>query len=331
MKKSRKMRRIGPLRVFLSALPLFFGIGSAVFGESTLWTEERTFLGQSIVPGSSVPLRLNNHPPLILEQQSTAWSWQLFPDGKMYPAYLAGVNEARLGSVWNKDDHLGWIWDITLGGQMPLLRYGNRNSVLPEGFQLDVEGFVHLRLDIEHERDLDAADFYCGAPISYAIKNWQFKTGYYHVSSHLGDERMIRLHHNNVPFPYDRTNYVREAWLFGVAFRPHRDVRLYAEADFAFWLGEGTKPWHFQFGAEYSPVAPAGKWIGRPFAAIHARLVQERNYGGNLCVQGGWQWRGPQNQLFRVGLQYFTGVSEQYEYVYERRENKIGVGIWLDF
>jgi len=248
----------------------------------------------------------------------------------MYPAYLAGVNESRFGSTWNKDDDLGWIWDITLGGQMPILRYGTRNSVLPEGFQLDIEGSVHLRLDIKRARDMDANDFRFGIPISYAVKNWQFKTGYYHLSSHLGDERILRLNNEGYDSPWDRTNYVREAWILGVAYRPYRDVRLYAEADFAFWLGEGTKPWHFQFGAEYSPIAPTG-WIGRPFAAIHTRLLQERNYDGNLCIQCGWQWRGSRNQLFRVGLQYFTGISEQYEYLYVKRENKVGIGLWLDW
>ena len=316
------MLRVASLRIFLFALALFGVVGSSVLGQPPLGRMGQKFLGQSLASGM---------PPLILEQPSAAWDWQLFPDGSMYPAYLAGANESRIASVENKADELGWIWDITLGGQMPLLRYGNRHSVLPEGFQIDIEGAAHLRLDIERERDLDAVDFHCGMPICYAVENWQFKTGYYHVSSHLGDERMLRLQREKHDPPYGRTNYVREAWILGVAYRPHRDIRLYAEADFAFWLGEETKPWHFQFGAEYSPIASEGGWTGRPFAAIHTRLLQERNYDGNLCVQAGWQWRGPRNQLFRIGLQYFTGISEQYEYLYTKRENKIGLGVWIDF
>ncbi len=327
------MRRTNPLRVFIFIFALsavvFDDTGSSVFGKSPAWSEESTFLGQSIF--SKTATSSDGYPPLLLEQQSAAWSWQLFPDGETYPAYLAGVNESRLGSVWNKEDNRGWIWDITLGGQAPILRYGSKNSVLPEGIQLDFEGSVHLRLDIEHERDMDASDYHFGAPISYATKFWQFKTGYYHVSSHLGDERMLRLRDDGYPAPYGRTNYVREAWIFGVAVRPYRDLRLYAEADYAFWRGEGTDPWHFQFGAEYSPITPSGGWIGRPFAAIHARLLQERNYDGNLCIQCGWQWRGPRNQCFRIGLQYFTGLSEQYEYIYTKRENKFGFGVWYDF
>ena len=289
-------------------------------------TEEKNFLGHPLLSG--VPTKF---PPLTLEQPSTAWSWQLFPDGVMYPAYLANTKESRIGSTWNKDDKLGWIWDVTLGGQMPMLRYGTRHSVLPQGFQLDFEGSVLLRLDVERERDMDANDFRFGMPISYGTKQWQWKTGYYHLSSHLGDERMIRLHKEGQPFPYGRTNYVREAWMLGVSFRPYEDVRLYAEVDFAFWLGERTKPWHFLFGAEYSPTTRWSDWGGQPFAAIHIRLLEERNYDGNLCIQCGWQWRGSRNQLFRIGLQYFTGISEQYEYLYTNRENKIGLGFWIDW
>jgi hypothetical protein len=95
--------------------------------------------------------------------------------------------------------------------------------------------------------------------------------------------------------------------------------------------GDLTEPWHFQFGAEYSPRYPARGGWGTPFAAINVRLMQEHDFDGNLNVQTGWQWRGASNQLFRIGLQYFAGVSEQYEFIVAKREHKIGIGIWYDF
>ncbi len=329
-----------PVPLFFLSLSVFLVCGlETACGKETFWPQP-SFLGQTVPPESasltcaSKAVESDGYPPLMLQQQQHAKPWQLqiFPDGHIFPAYLAGVNESRLGCVWNKDDDRGWIWDITLGGQAPLLRYGNTDKILPEGFQFDIEGSVHLRLDIEHERDMDAGDYHFGLPISYGTKMWQFKTGYYHVSSHLGDERMLRLKELGYDAPYGRTNYVREAWIFGVAFRPHQDIRLYAEADLAFWKGEGTNQWHFQFGAEYCPIYPdAGGWHGRPFFAIHTRLMEERNYDGNLNIQCGWMWRGSRNQIFRLGLQYFTGISEQFEYMYTKRENKLGLGMWYDF
>ncbi|MGL4593220.1 MAG: DUF1207 domain-containing protein [Thermoguttaceae bacterium] len=261
---------------------------------------------------------------------SESWQWQLLPTGLLFPNFLAGVNESRLGGVWNHEKNLGWIWDISLGGHAPILRYGTKNSLLPEGFQLDVEGAVHLRLDLEHERDMDANDFHFGIPLTFATQNWQMKFGYHHVSSHLGDERMIRLEQLGVP--HNRINYYRESLRWGVAYKPTSSTRIYGEVDLAVDFGEETKPWHFQFGAEYAPQYPvAGSFRGSPFAAIHTRLMQERNFDGSLCLQFGWQWKGSANQAFRLGFQYYTGVSEQFEYIVSGRENKFGFGFWYDF
>lgn len=257
-----------------------------------------------------------------------AWRWHLLPDGFIYDSYMAGVHESRMAAVFNNDKDVDWIWDITLGGKLALLRYGNNSALFPEGFQIDVEGSSHLRLDFENEMDMDAADFRAGLPFSYGNGIWQFKTGYYHVSSHLGDERILRL--QNEGKPHYRINYVREAWIFGFSYNIRPTLRVYAEADFAFSTGECTKPWHFQFGAEYASKYPTNGFWGKPFAAINVRLLQEHDYDGNICIQAGWQWRGTRNQVFRVGLQYFGGVSEQYEHI-AHREHKIGFGLWYDF
>ena len=299
-----------------------------------IWGTGTTFLGQS--SDSLPPLRTSSMEDGIIASQNWASAprWTLFPDGLIFPSFLAGVAESRMGGVWNYDKDQHWIWDITLGGRAPLLRYGNRSSIQPEGWQLDIEGSVHLRLDLENEMDMDANDFRFGLPISYGTRTWQIRFGYYHVSSHMGDERMIRL--TNAGLPHKRINYVREALIFGYAYRINPAIRLYAEADFAFERGEYTKKWHFQFGAEYSrPYLGRGpgdsEWHGSPFAAVNAILLEEHDFDGNINVQLGWQWRGPRNQMFRVGVQYFGGVSEQYEHIHARREHKVGLGVWYDF
>jgi hypothetical protein len=272
------------------------------------------------------------HPPVQNRIMTETWKWQMFPDGLIYPAYLAGVNESRLGGVWNYGKHMDkdWNWDITLGGRAPLLRYGNKSEIFPEGFQLDLEGSVHLRLDMHRTMDMDANDFRFGLPVSFGNKIWQVRTGYYHVSSHMGDERIIRLTEYEKR-DHHRTNYYREALMFGYAYRLTPGTRVYAEIDYAVLRGEFTKPLHFQFGAEYSPRYPARGGWGTPFAAVNALLMQERDFDGSITVQTGWQWRGSHNQLFRIGVQYFGGVSEQYEYIMTNREHKFGIGVWYDF
>jgi len=328
-----------------------------LFCETILRISAGLALGAVIASGTLFaetlpPIRLAPEMPTTLcspdcRQESTQperWKCQLYPDGFIYPTYLAAVQN-RLDSVWNYDNHLGWIWDISLGGRAPLYRYGTKNAQVPEGWQLDMEGSVHLRLNLFEQMDMEANDFRFGLPLSYGNKVWQVRTGYYHVSSHMGDEKMVRHYaakDSIIPgrdpdvmgdraYSAYRLNYCREAWLLSYAFRPTENTRVYAEVDYAFMLGELTKPWHFQFGAEYSPRESAQGYRGTPFAAINARLMQEHNFDGNFTVQTGWQWRGSHNQLFRLGVQYFGGVSEQYEYITHRREHKIGLGVWYDF
>jgi len=297
----------------------------------------------------AVPVRNNNLAVQTVQTFHTEnWTWQLFPDGFIYPTYLAATQN-RLTCVTNYDPDIKWNWDITLGGRAPLFRYGNRSALFPEGWQVDIEGSVHLRLALMQQMDMEANDFRVGLPFSYGTKVWQVRTGYYHVSSHVGDERVLRYineggwdewegdpEYKGKPTyrageDHHRLNYYREAWLLSCAYRPTPSTRLYAEVDYAFMLGELTKPWHFQFGAEYSPVYPARGGWGTPFAAVNVRLMQEFNFDGNFTLQTGWQWRGSRNELFRIGLQYFNGTSEQYSFITHPRERKIGIGVWYDF
>ncbi|MDR3109619.1 MAG: DUF1207 domain-containing protein [Planctomycetaceae bacterium] len=288
---------------------------------------------------------INQLPPIVLDPSSRSnsaeqfprysnwqnyvsesWTWQLFPDGLLWTPLLASAKESRLGCEWNNDSELGGIWDIKLGGRAAILRYGNRSAVSPCGLQLDIEGAGETRLALDHDRDVEATDYRFGIPLTYGNQVWQFKLAYYHVSSHLGDEYMIR----HFPGDYERINYYRDSAVLGISFRPHPNLRLYAEVDYAFYRGELTSPYHFQFGIEFAPPYSPHRLLGAPFFAINGRLMEEEDFGGNICVQAGWEFRGKRNQAFRIGIQYYYGADEQYEF-YRNTANKVGFGIWYDF
>ena len=280
---------------------------------------------------------------------------QLLPNGRIFPGYLADTSESRIAGVWNKDRNFGWIWDATLGGHIPALRIGSRNGSPPTGFQIDFEGNAHLRLDFENDFELYSTDYRAGLQISWGGRYWQFKTGYCHVSSHVGDEYFIRrltpsLEAGEQFSEYRfRTSYSRDSLLAAVAFRPHPAMRLYGEVDFN--MGNvGSKNEKrknctvYRFGVEYSASLTSDtpsrlNFMNlpnfshlRPFAAIHTNLFEQFDYNGNVCVQFGIQNRGSNNQLFRLGVQYFYGVSEQYQFAAKYPpENKFGFGVWYDY
>jgi hypothetical protein len=301
----------GPLAAPLDAAEVVPYDGGGNLFEGTL---DAPFAGQA------VDLGVRPGRSSYLQQ---GWTWQMLPDGLLYRAYLAGGRESRFASNWFYEKDAGWLWDIALGGHVGMLRYGTSDPIWPEGFQLDIEGAAFPRLTLGDVRDLTSVDFRFGVPLTFRQGRWEAKFGYYHLSSHLGDEHMVA--HATL----DRINYSRDVLVTGVALLPHPDVRVYAEAGWAFYIDGGSQPWEFQFGIEFSP-AEAWSALGTPFFAVNTRVREEVDFGGNLTVETGLQWPGQSGQLFRVGLHYFNGKSDQYQF-FREHEEQIGVGAWYDY
>ena len=251
------------------------------------------------------------------------WFWQLAPDGIIYQAYLANPKESRMGTqIFDlKDD--GTVWDSTLGGHIGLIRYGTCDGPWPQGWQLDMEGSVQVRLDPEMSLDVRSMDFRAGAPLTYGYGRHRFKFGYYHLCSHLADEFVLA----NPGFT--RLNFVRDALILGYAIYATDNLRLYAEAGWAF-VTDVSEPWEVQFGLDWAPARPTGI-RGAPFFAVNAHLREELDFSGNVAAQAGWAWRGERtSHLLRVGLHYYNGASDQFSF-YRNFEHQIGAGLWYDF
>jgi hypothetical protein len=261
------------------------------------------------------------------------WSWQILPNNLIYTSYLAGPKEPRIGTVVYRDTapdpfnpaiSNGTLWDTTLGGRASILRYGSDPVLHPQGFEVQIEGAAFVRLDPQEDRDLRSADYRFGVPLVYGIDRWQTKLAYYHNSAHLGDEAMLK----HPTFP--RVNYVRDCIVLGGSYYLFDWLRLYGEAGYAFYNSGGSEPWEFQYGTELIQARPTGIH-GAPFLAVNGMSRQELDWGGNVCVQTGWAWRGRRSEkLFRIGFEYLYGSDPQYEFVFYN-QNRYGVGMWYDF
>ena len=273
------------------------------------------------------------------------WCWQLLPNNLIYTSYLAGPKEPRLATVWYDDtgpspipgrggEENGWLWDSTLGGRVSVLRYGSNTELHPQGFEMQLEGAAFVRLDPGDDRDLRSADYRFGIPLVYGIGRWQTKLAYYHNSAHIGDEFLIKYKN------FDRVNYVRDVIVFGNSYYMYDWLRLYGEVGWSFFNAGGSKPWEFQFGTELIQARPTGI-RGAPFFAVNGMTRQELNWGGNVCTQVGWAWRGYQSEkLFRIGFEYLYGSDPQYEFTKTDRatgqitalnQNRAGIGMWYDY
>jgi hypothetical protein len=290
------------------------------------------------VPGSTLPtdeeVESTDHivrfdqPPTgepMGEGYTDDWMWQWAPTGLIYHSYMAGPLEPRAGITAFSDVEGGAFADATLGGRMGFLKYGNTDPVQPEGWQLDFYGAAVSRLDLEHKEDLEACDYVFGFPLTYGNEQLQFKFGYAHQSSHLGDEFAIR-HPGSLN---NRVNYVRDSLVWGTSYYPIPAWRVYGEAGWAFHHDGGAGPWETQFGTELSHPGPTGNRVS-PFVAVNGRVRDDEDVCGDINFQAGWLRRGILGQTLRYGFDYYNGKSSQSQF-FRNSEQQIGMGLWYDF
>ncbi len=253
------------------------------------------------------------------------YEWQILPSGLLYRSYLAGEKEPRIAWTRLSDRNRGAIWEVALGGRVGILRHGTRGAWGAEGWQIDLEGAALPRVDPEvPSHALEAADFRVGLLWTRRRGPTAVKAGYYHISSHLGDEFLLL----NPGFP--RVNYVRDSLLAGVTQDLTGDLQAYGEIGYAISAEGGAEPLEFQFGLQYLPLGDVWRG-GAPFAAVNAHLREEVDFGGGINVLAGWRWRGVDSgHVLRVGLQYYNGKSIQYSF-FDRDEQLAGFGVWFDY
>ena len=273
----------------------------------------------------SVVQRIEPHGPCQHWNDSTeddCWRLRILPDGLIYKTPLAGAKESRLGGQVFHEKNDGWFWSATIGNRFGLFRYGNDDAMNPEGFQVDIDGSAQVRLDIDNELDVSSVDFRGGIIGTWGSRVGQTRFGYYHISSHLGDEFLLK----NPTFP--RLNFVRDVLIWGQSVDLTEYLRIYAETGYAF-SSEVSQPWEFQFGFD---------WIGpqkatcsaAPFLAMNGHLREEVSFGGNLTLHAGWAWRATNSRrLLRLGLFYQNGKSVQFSF-FDEHEQQFGIGSWFD-
>lgn len=265
------------------------------------------------------PFAYPSLPPTL----SSEWRWKFLPQGFLYHTYWASTAEPRLSTRAVKDLGGHSSLDSQVGGRFGIVRYGNPDA--EEGFQIDLLAGANLRQNLDtSDLDMTGTDYRYDIPLTYRLGPHAWKFGFYHVSSHMGDEF---LQHNPSA---SRIDYYRDSLYLGYSYFIIPELRLYGELDYAF-SRDYSEPWHIQFGFDWGPVRPTGI-RGAPFMALNVHLRQELDFGGNVSMQAGWAWKGEglAAGTLRTGLHYYNGGSPQYSF-YRESEQQIGWGLWYDY
>ena len=249
---------------------------------------------------------------------------EVLPSGLLYRSYIAGEKEPRFQSIWLNETGRGRVWETQMGGRVGILRKGIVDGPYTKAWQLDMEGGAQTRVDPQRKSDLEAVDFRFGILSTWRFGSNAFKAGYYHLSTHIGDEYLIR----NPGFI--RVNYVRDSAIIGWTHDLNIDSQVYGEVAYAAGAEGGAKPLELQYGYQYTPMRANGL-KGAPYFGINGHTRQDFNWITSINTVAGWQWQGAEtNHRFRIGLQYYTGPALQWEFV-GRNETLCGGGLWFDY
>ena len=162
--------------------------------------------------------------------------WQVLPKGLLYRTYLAGEKEPRMQFLSLYDTRSKRkVWDA--GYLVAVSEFFVRATHATQTETRFSWTWKELSLPgcflMKKARCWKGLTTRVGLYGTWRRDRWSYRAGYYHISSHVGDEFLIA----NPAF--NRINYVRDSLLAGASYDLSEITRIYGELGYAF----GDRRW----------------------------------------------------------------------------------------
>lgn len=234
----------------------------------------------------------------------------------IFPQLKADPRQPRfsIGYRWHDNAINSCLAAANMGGDIPLWR-----SLDLWGFdqlQIGLQGAVWALFDMNsHGLDLINSDWYAGLPIYASKGEWKMRLRAYHISSHLGDEYIMRNHLTSRKNPsYEVLDYTAyhpvlpHLNLYGTIGRVMHSHSSYP-----------IHPMYFEFGSEYFWGDLSFSWLplkAQPYAAIHVRCWELHGFEPSYNAVLGLAWSDKKNPVhhFNTSLEYYRGHSLEGEF-----------------
>lgn len=176
---------------------------------------------------------------------------EVLPTEQAFKPLVADPREARFGIRFQHHQLAGdsfFAADVALGGYLGLASGGRRQQEWELGIQGGV--FALFNLD-EDSRDLVNTDYWIGLPLSFRRDAWSFRTRFYHQSSHLGDEYILRYRPQRRNISYEALDFM--------AAHQWDQLRIFGGGGYVVHSVQDQDPWQVMYGAEYRRPKTLGR------------------------------------------------------------------------
>ena len=183
---------------------------------------------ESSVPSLAMPTEVAlGHPPTqdaesaVVESHGCVqetWDWQPLPDGLIYRSYLAGFKEPRMHSLWCRSRIWAGFGTLPLVGESAFCVMETTTTQCPMAGSLTSRGPDSRGWILRRTETLWQLIFGPAPRLPLARDPTCAKLAYHHLSSHLGDEFLLK---NPTVIRY---NYSREVLVLGQSYYVHPDL-----------------------------------------------------------------------------------------------------------
>jgi hypothetical protein len=253
--------------------------------------------------------------------------WVVFPKRKLFEPLTADPRWPHFSASferWNGSPELGSAATVSFGETFNLLE--GDTPWLGGRWQIGILASVWALFDRgSQSQDLINADYYVGVPIAWRRGSWSALARYYHVSSHLGDEFLLR------GTSVKRVNLSYEVVDLKLSYDIDQQFRVYGGVGYLIRTEPHLNHWTYQVGGEFTGEHA---YLGY-FRPVAAADLQFREYTGNnpdFSLRTGIQIDSPFDigRKLQLLLEYYNGHSQNGQFYTEKIEF-LGIGAHFHF
>lgn len=261
--------------------------------------------------------------------QESGKTFFLFPPGDLYPYYVADpyqigfafkVQNFMTSSIPGVGDSRFYL---RTGGNIGVIRYQPPDQG-DRGWQLNIKAGFDGQFDNTNSQDNVGWNGNYGLVVSMKpFADWAFRFGALHVSSHIGDEYILRT-------GQPRIGYTREEFAGSASWEMNKQWRVYGEGGWAYHVGNKTlmEPARLQAGLEYESDKNLWRDILGWYTAVDVSSWEERDWQIDIAAHVGLLLHSAGRKV-RFGVEYYDGRSPIGEF-FQYDEKYICLGIWMD-